>query len=531
MTKRINNYTKILKFYFENNGVDISENEIQKIIVSLKHLGVYNFYSEEDYCYYYLIMTTAANRSAEKIINKLPADFDPKNNCKILLVVNNIQDKLYINTPKYKKDFKNALTKKLSLKKRINTIRDISAEFISFATKKHEISITNRVDSLQYDLSKTTGINNPYGYVYIASLYDIVNMYNVIGDSLFDLNVRYKISDELDVEKEIKKTLNENPQEFWFNNNGITMIANKDKFNCDRPSTIEFLNSNFFSVINGAQTITTAAKWYNESEKDKENLKKAWVLLRVILVDDIDQSFAKDVSVSLNRQKSISEVDIATTYEFVENINSVMNECENDNICFELNKRGGTPTYKYSYYIDDFAQLVEAYMIQKPGSARSSKGALISVKEINGKYEFLHKDIFKKVKTSNDILKYYTPVNYAYELVNSYKKAQKNLSYKDTFGEIFSKYGNMYCVASVIYCINDKQVDDFSTFEYIDVKYNTDIIQKFIDSFESFLKSINKPSLDSNDFKKEELYQNFKESTYMSELWQYVLSLKKLPKK
>ena len=51
------------------------------------------------------------------------------------------------------------------------------------------------------------------------------------------------------------------------------------------------------------------------------------------------------------------------------------------------------------------------------------------------------------------------------------------------------------------------------------------------DSFESFLKSINKPSLDSNDFKKEELYQNFKESTYMSELWQYILSLKKLPKK
>ena len=97
-------------------------------------------------------------------------------------------------SPKYPQNLfiKNSLTKKLSLKKRINTIKDISAEFISFATKKHEISITNRVDSLQYYLSKTTGINNPYGYVYIASLYDIVNMYNVIGDSLFDLNVRYK---------------------------------------------------------------------------------------------------------------------------------------------------------------------------------------------------------------------------------------------------------------------------------------------------------------------------------------------------
>lgn len=525
MAKKINNYTKILKFYFENNGIDVSENEIEKIIVSLKHLGVYNFYSEEDYCYYYLIKTTSANRSAERVINKLPVDFDPQNNCKILLIVDNIQDKLYINTPKYKKDFKDALTKKLSLKTRISTIRDISAEFISFTRKKHEVGITNRVDSLHYDLNKTAGINNPSGYVYIASLYDIVNMYNVIGDSLFDLNVRYKISDELDVEKEIKKTLNENPQEFWFNNNGITIISNK--FNCDRPSVIEFPYSDCFSVINGAQTITTAAKWYNESEKGKEKLKDAWVLLRVILVDDIAQSFAKDVSVSLNRQKSISEVDIANTYEFVENINSVMNECDKDNICFEINKRGGTPTYKYSYYIDDFAQLVEAYMIQKPGSARSSKGALISVKENNGKYEFLHKDIFKKVRSSNDILKYYTPVNYAYELINSYKKVQKNLSYKNTFGEIFLKYGNMYCVASVIYCINDRQVVDFSSFEYIDVKYNTDIIQKFIDSFELFLKSINKQSLDSNDFKKEELYEKFKNSEYMDSLFEYISIIKK----
>ena len=527
MAKRINNYTKILKFYFDDNGVEISENEIEKAIVSLKYLGVYSFYSKEDDCYYYLIKTSSANRSVEKIVNKLPADFDSKNFSKILLIVNNIQDKLYINTPKYKKDFKDALTKKLSLKKRISTIRDITAEFISLIRKKHEIGITNRVDSLRYDLTKSTGINSPYGYVYIASLYDIVNMYNVIGDSLFDLNVRYKISDELDVEKEIKKTLNERPQEFWFNNNGITIISNKDKFSCDRSNTIEFFNSNFFSVINGAQTITTASKWYNENEKEKEKLKKAWVLLRVILVDDIAQSFAKDVSVSLNRQKSISEVDIATTYEFVESINFFMNECDNENICFELNKRGGTPTYKYSYYIDDFAQLVEAYMIQKPGFARSSKGALISVKEINGKYEFLHKDIFKKARSLNDILKYYKPVNYAYELLNSYKKNQKNLSYKDALGDIFSKYGNMYCIASVIYCINDKQVDDFSAFEYIDSKYNIDIIEKFIESFEHFLKVKNKQSLDSNDFKKEDLYEEFKNSEYMDLLFEHISLIKK----
>ena len=66
MTKRINNYTKILKFYFENNGVGVSENEIEKIIVSLKHLGVYNFYSEEDYCYYYLIKTNGRSKCLDR---------------------------------------------------------------------------------------------------------------------------------------------------------------------------------------------------------------------------------------------------------------------------------------------------------------------------------------------------------------------------------------------------------------------------------------------------------------------------------
>ena len=527
MAKKIDNYYKILKYYFENNGVDISEDEIKKAIIGLKRLGIYNFHSKEDDCFYYLIKTNSSNRAAEKIIKKLPDNFDPQKFCKILLIVNNIQDKLYINTPKYKKDFKDALTKKLSLKKRIITIKDISAEFISQTRKKHEVSITNRVDALHYNLNKTTGESYPSGYVYIASLCDIVNLYNSIGDSLFDLNVRYKISDELDVEKEITKTLTDKPQEFWFNNNGITIISNADEFKCDRPSVIEFLNSDCFSVINGAQTITTAAKWYNENEKDKDKIKDAWVLLRVVLVNDIAQSFAKDVSVSLNRQKSISEVDIATTYEFVESINSTMNECENDNICFELNKRGGTPSYKYSYYIDDFAQLVEAYMIQKPGSARSSKGALISVKDINGKYEFSRKDIFRKIKFSSDIVKYYTPVNYAYELVNSYKIVQRDLSNKNSLGEMFAKYGNMYCVSSVIYCINNKKVDDFSSFKYIDSKHNIDIIQKFIDCFEHFLESQKKFGLDSNDFKKEALYEEFKNSKYMDLLFDYISSIKK----
>ena len=522
MRKNNNNYVKIFKYYFENNGVDIPADELDRIIVTLKHLGVYSWYSSTDDCEYYFIKISSVNKTVKKVIDKIPVDFKAEKSSKILFIVNNIQDKLYINNPDFKKEFKIALSKKLSLGKNIKTIKDISAEFIGATKGKYEIEITSRIDSLQYSFDNTPDNESANGYVYIASLFDIVNMYNSVGDSLFDLNVRYKVSDELNVETEICKTLSEKPKEFWFNSNGITIIVNHNNFNCNRPRTIEFSNSNSFSVINGAQTISTAAKWYSANEKEKSNLKDAWVLLRVIIVSDIALSFAKDVSVSLNRQKSISEVDITTTYEFAENINALMNDCENDNICFEISKRGGTPTYKYSYYIDDFAQLVETYLIQKPGSARNSKGALIGTKD----NKFVRTDIFKDIKSVDDILKYYSPINYAFELNNSYKKKEKHQLDSTSLIDIIYKYGNMYCIASVIYCINNRKVDDFTSFEYIDSKNNPFIIEKFINCFECFLDESKIDILDSNDFKKDTLYEKFKESKYMNDLYEYIKNIK-----
>ena len=520
--RKNNKYVRILKYYFENNGVDIPASELEKIIVTLKHLGVYSWHSDIDDCEYYFFKINSVNKTVKKVVDKIPANFKAEKSSKILFIVNNIQDKLYINDPNFKKEFKIALSKKLSLEKNIKTIKDISAEFIGVTTRKYEIGITSRIDSLQYSLENTSSNENATGHVYIASLLDIVNMYNFVGDSLFDLNVRYKISDELNVEAEICKTLSEKPKEFWFNNNGISIIVNHNSFNCNRPRTIEFSNSNSLSVINGAQTISTAAKWYSTNEKAKSNLKDAWVLLRVITVSDIAHSFAKDISVSLNRQKSISDVDITTTYEFAENINALMNECENDSFCFEISKRGGTPTYKYCYLIDDFAQLVETYLIQKPGSARSSKGALIGTKDNN----FVRTDIFKDIKSVDDIVKYYSPVNYAFELNNSYKNIHKQQLDTPSLIDVIYKYGNTYCIASVIYCLNNQNVNDFSSFEYIDSKNNINIIEKFVAYFENFLVESNIETLDSNDFKKEELYEGFKNSKHMKDLLIYIESIK-----
>lgn len=523
-------FFKMLSYYFDKSGTDISDQHLYSAIVSLNSLGKFEFYDENEACHYYLLKIKPNEKDPEKIASKLLNSFNKTDRSKILIIVNNIQDKLYINDPKYKKLLKDNLTKKLLLNKRISTIEDISAEFISDSNKKYTVTISNRVDSLSYELNQEDNKGDQdyaLGYVYIASLRDVVDMYNTIGDALFDLNVRYGIADELNVEKEIKKTLSNCPEKFWFYNNGITVIVNQGGFECKNPYSVEFKYSSKFSVINGAQTITTAAKWYNsETQEKRENLNKAKVLLRIIVVKDMNYSFAKDISVSLNRQKSIAETDIANTYEFVKEINKYMNQCENDEICFEINKRGGTPSYSNSYYINNFAQLVKAYLGQKPGLARNSKGALIIGTTKNGKYVFDDTDIFKEIKSPEDIEKYYTPVNYASELNNSYKAIAKHITPDSSIKGAILKYCNMYCIASVIYCINNKNCDDFSNFKYIDIEYNDKIIETFIDLFEKFLVNNKITLIDSNNFKKDSLYKEFKDSNYMEVLYNYITTLK-----
>ena len=67
------------------------------------------------------------------------------------------------------------------------------------------------------------------GYVFTATLKDIIDIYNRRGENLFQKNFRFSIDDGTSVvAKEIIETLSTAPEEFWFLNNGITILSNAD---------------------------------------------------------------------------------------------------------------------------------------------------------------------------------------------------------------------------------------------------------------------------------------------------------------
>lgn len=60
--------------------------------------------------------------------------------------------------------------------------------------------------------------------VFTVDLFQLVQRYNLIGDMLFQNNVRFGIRENLGVEQSIRQTLQKEPQHFWFKNNGVTIL-------------------------------------------------------------------------------------------------------------------------------------------------------------------------------------------------------------------------------------------------------------------------------------------------------------------
>lgn len=170
-----------------------------------------------------------------------------------------------------------------------------------------------------------------------SALYQLAELYNLVGEPLFQTNVRFGIDEVMGVDQSICQTLEKEPELFWFRNNGITILTESASGPLRRGEELilgrlEPGEPPDFSVVNGAQTITAAARYFYRledrlaaGEGDEEFRKKlrnqlerareqARVLVRVIRIrGGRAEALSKSISVALNRQKPIRMEDIAFT--------------------------------------------------------------------------------------------------------------------------------------------------------------------------------------------------------------------------
>lgn len=476
----------------------------------------------------------------------------------ILFIFRNVKDKIeFIEKIKDKK-IKNSIAKKIKLisGEKYST-KKIDYNFLIWTDcykKKFKVNIASRIKSINIEKNMSAEENDIKieGYVFTAELFDIVEIYNKLGSELFNFNVRCSIKDELEVDKKIKDTLKNDPDSFWFLNNGITLVIDNNNLDMKKDKLIElsYNESSVLSVINGAQTISTSAEYYyNLSDEDLRKTKnKAQVMCRVIKISsDIEHRGAliqeiNRISIALNRQKPIKPEDVAYTVPFVYNINKLYDENSGNPVYFSLVRRGE----EKGYDLINFFKMITAYLAQKPGQALNASGrSLLEVKEDDEGEVYFSNSIFKIIpefsrKDGNEqsFKKYFTPVNFVNRLCDEYvinkKVLLKNIDEEikmnvendvsATEQELKNKkieleirrslinYGKWYFVSYIIYVLNNKKCDDFTEFNAkLDGVNLKDYIEEFVDLFILVInESENKiTSLSLGDFKKDSLYKEF----------------------
>lgn len=178
--------------------------------------------------------------------------------------------------------------------------------FSSFAKSMGDAPI-----NIEIGLAEWGMISEPHrAYYGMVSAKEIAKWWEDYQRKLFNKNIR-QVLGSTDVNNEIEETLVNNPDKFWYYNNGITIIADKIEKSMLGGGTREIGSFKLenISIVNGAQTVSTIGKY---AHKEKANLDNVKVHARIISLKDTPLDFGKDVTRANNKQNRIENRDFVS---------------------------------------------------------------------------------------------------------------------------------------------------------------------------------------------------------------------------
>jgi hypothetical protein len=214
------------------------------------------------------------------------------------------------------------------------------------------------------------GTNIGYiGVVKLPDYYDfITDSEGVIRESIFEENVRH-YQGEVDVNKKINESLNSDFEtDFWWLNNGITIIA-KDVRPLAKTLQVEGVQ-----IVNGLQTSFTIGKNYKRDVNDSRA-----VLVKIVKSSD-KETIDKIISAT-NRQTPVNPALLRATDDTQRKLEMFF---EQKGYFYDRRKNfyknQGKPISKI-FAIQSTAQAIHAILNRKPGEARAKPTTLIKTKE------------------------------------------------------------------------------------------------------------------------------------------------------
>lgn len=219
------------------------------------------------------------------------------------------------------------------------------------------------VPELEITLLKPSWVPAPYETVYgLLSLVDLAGFYRMHGRRLIAANIRaYK--GDTEVNKQILATIRDEPEHFFYLNNGLTAYCNRlEVDNLDRANSEKKRIRAFgISIVNGAQTLGSVAEFFSTLP---DPAPQGFVFLKVISLErcEDDRAFADRITHSTNFQNQIGARDFVALDEQQERI---ANQLKLSGINYHYKEDADAPTPDESNFTLDEATTASACLAQR----------------------------------------------------------------------------------------------------------------------------------------------------------------------
>lgn len=164
---------------------------------------------------------------------------------------------------------------------------------------------------VRFELSNWGRIDEPYQAFYgQINAADVGKWWVQYRNRLFSQNIREFLGNS-DVNEEMVKTLENEPELFWYFNNGITVLCQEiSKVGAKKDRKLGEFIAKGISIVNGAQTIGCIGALYQGSLPEiKEQLENAEISIRFISLENCEDNFGEKVTRATNTQNKVENRD------------------------------------------------------------------------------------------------------------------------------------------------------------------------------------------------------------------------------
>lgn len=205
------------------------------------------------------------------------------------------------------------------------------------------VSLTDDLNSpitVEIPIEHWGKIQEPRQAIYgMVSASDLGQIWQNHKDRLVAKNLRGALGDS-DVNKEIRQSLAQHPDQFWYFNNGITATAKEVKKlpRGGGKHELGYFHCEELYVVNGAQTVSTIGQFIDKNPN--ADLSACYVQFRVIQLGEGGEEFGDEVTRTNNRQNKIEARDFVSQDQEQKRIRT---ELLIDNIDYQIMRHDEQP--------------------------------------------------------------------------------------------------------------------------------------------------------------------------------------------